>query len=56
MQPPQLLTGLLDVVVLSHQLDVVLSHHLQFLLELCMLPHQTAMQCTEEKVFGLLSG
>lgn len=48
MQPPQLLAGLLDVVVLPDQLDVVLSHHLQLLLQLCVLPHQTAMQRTEE--------
>lgn len=48
MQPSQLLTGLLDVVVLPDQLDVVLSHHLQLLLKLCVLPHQTAMQRTEE--------
>lgn len=46
MQPSQLLAGLLDVVVLPDQLDVVLSHHLQLLLQLRVLPHQTAVQRT----------
>lgn len=47
-QPPQLLAGLLDVVVLPDQLNVVLSHCLQLLFQLGMLARQTAVQCTEE--------
>lgn len=48
MQPPQLLAGLFQVVVLPDQLDVVLSHHLQLLFQLTMLAPQTAVQRTEE--------
>lgn len=47
-QSPQLLAGLLHMVVLPDQLDVVLSHCLQLLFQLGVLARQTAVQCTEE--------
>ena len=48
MQPPQLLAGLLDMIVLPDQLNVVLSHCLQLLFQLGMFACQSAVQCTEE--------
>ncbi|TNN48107.1 hypothetical protein EYF80_041678 [Liparis tanakae] len=47
--PPQLLAGLLHVVVLPDQLEVVLSHRLQLLFERGLLARQTAVQRTEER-------
>lgn len=47
-QPPQLLAGLFDVVVLPDQLDVVLSHCLQLLFQLGLLAHQTTVERTEQ--------
>ena len=43
MQSPQLLAGLLHVVVLPDQLDVVLSHRLQLVFQLGVLARQTAV-------------
>lgn len=47
-QPPHLLAGLLHVVVLPDQLDVVLPHGLQLLFQLGLLARQAALQRTEE--------
>lgn len=44
MQPPQLLTHLLYMIVLPYQLDVVLSHRLQLVLQLGVLAGQAAVQ------------
>lgn len=48
MQSPQLLAGLLHVVVLPDQLDVVLPHCLQLVLQLGVLARQAAVQRAEE--------
>lgn len=42
MQPPELLAGLLHMVVLSNQLDVVLPHSLQLFFQLVVVTRQTS--------------